>query len=74
MDIGFTTSEQAHAIELSKGQCPHGCETEAEACEADGQFIAAAMWWRAAQYVTLGHNRKERYREAELAALKRAGR
>ncbi|MCZ2134618.1 MAG: hypothetical protein LC098_04195 [Burkholderiales bacterium] len=58
---------------LCQDKTPHQCELEAEAAERDNDWRAAAAWWLAAQYVTSGQVRRDRYVERERAARSRIG-
>jgi len=48
---------------------PNGYETAARVAREKNDFALAAVYWSLAQGVTLGHNRSERYREAEAADI-----
>lgn len=72
--FGFTQEETAAAVSRCMDKRPIECEVEATKCEAVGDYVEAAIWWRAAQYSTDDHARRSMYERAEVGALRKAGR
>jgi hypothetical protein len=54
---------------LAKGQTPEGCAAQAQEAEANEEWELAAAWYEAAKACSIGHNRRDRYHEAEQRCL-----